>query len=239
MGASRLTPAGLGMALALFVQPWSLRAAEALTPEELVRHLTLQKAASVRVEAGGKTVYFDPFFDESVEAPRADLIVITHYHENHCSAKTVARILKPETTVIAPENCRQMLAAVVKQPITLAVPGVTTKVGEITVEPVPAYTLHHADHARERGGVGYVVTIGGVRVYHSGSTELVPELKAVRADVAVLAFVEGYIMNTQDAAELARSLGAKIVVPTHCKPEEAVKLRELLKGTTRVEIPTP
>lgn len=232
--------AGLGtalvMALALSVQPSPLRAAEALTPDELVRHLTLQKAASVRVEAEGKTVYFDPFFDEKVEAPPADLIVLTHYHEKHCSAKTVARILKPETTVIAAEGCRQMLAGVVKQPITLAVPGVTTKVGDIRVEPVAAYTLHHADHARERGGVGYVVTIGGVRIYHAGSTDLVPELKSVRADVAVLWFVDGYIMNTQDAAELARSLKAKIVIPTHCKPEEAVKLRELLKGTAQVEI---
>jgi L-ascorbate metabolism protein UlaG (beta-lactamase superfamily) len=209
-----------------------------LTPEELVRHLTLQEAASVRVEAEGKTVYFDPFFDEKVEAPPADLIVITHDHDRHCSAKTVARILKPETTVIAPEGCRRMLAGLVKQPVTLATAGVTTKLGEITVEPVPAYTPHHPDHARERGGVGYVVTIGGVRIYHSGSTELVPELKTVRADVAVLAFWEGYILSTQDAAELARSLKAKIVVPTHCKPEEAVKLRELLKGTTRVEIRT-
>jgi L-ascorbate metabolism protein UlaG (beta-lactamase superfamily) len=77
-----------------------------------------------------------------------------------------------------------------------------------------------------------------VRVYHSGSTELVPELSLVRADVAVLCFVEGYIMNTQDAAELARSLKAKVVVPTHCRPEEALKLRELLRGVTRVEIPT-
>jgi L-ascorbate metabolism protein UlaG (beta-lactamase superfamily) len=226
------------VALASLILPAALHSAAALTPDELVRHLTLQKAASVRIEAEGKTIYFDPFVDENADAPRADLIVITHYHDNHCSAKTVARILKPETTVIAPESCRQMLAGTVKQPITLAVPGVTTKVGEITVEPVPAYTPHHADHARERGGVGYVVTIGGVRVYHSGSTELVPELRAVRADVAVLAFVDGYIMNTQDAAELARSLEAKVVVPTHCKPEEAVKLRELLKGTTRVEILT-
>jgi hypothetical protein len=55
----------------------------------------------------------------------------------------------------------------------------------------------------------------------------------------VLAFWEGYILSTQDAAELARSLKAKIVVPTHCRPEEAVKLRELLKGTARVEIRTP
>jgi L-ascorbate metabolism protein UlaG (beta-lactamase superfamily) len=129
-----------------------------------------------------------------------------------------------------------MLAQVVKQPITLAVPGVTTEIQGITVEVVPAYTTRHADHARESGGVGYVVTIGGVRIYHSGSTELVPELKTVRADVAVLCFIEGYIMSTQDAAELARSLKAEIVIPTHCKPEEAVKLRELLKDTTRVEI---
>jgi L-ascorbate metabolism protein UlaG (beta-lactamase superfamily) len=70
-----------------------------------------------------------------------------------------------------------------KQPITPSAPGTTTKVGEITVEVVPAYTPHHPDHARERGGVGYVVSLGGVRIYHSGSTELAPtqvELMASR-----------------------------------------------------------
>ena len=87
-----------------------------------------------------------------------------------------------------------------------------------------------------RSGVGYVVSLEGVRIYHSGSTELVPELKAVRADLAVLAFWEGYVMSTQDAADLARSLRATIVIPTHCKPEEAVKLRDLLKGATQVEL---
>jgi L-ascorbate metabolism protein UlaG (beta-lactamase superfamily) len=239
MRASHLSTAVLGLAVVVLAQPPLLRSEAALTPEEVVRHLSLQEAASVRVDAGGKTVYFDPFFDEKVEAPPADLIVITHDHDRHCSAGTVARILKPGTTVIAPEGCRRMLSTVVEQPVALAVPGATTKVGEITVEAVPAYTPHHPDHARERGGVGYVVTLGGVRIYHSGSTELVPELKAVRADVAVLAFWEGYIMSTADAAELARSLQAKIVVPTHCKPEEAVKLRDLLKGTTQVALMEP
>jgi L-ascorbate metabolism protein UlaG (beta-lactamase superfamily) len=220
----------------LLAPPPSLRSEATLTPEELVRRISLQEAASVRVDAEGKTVYFDPFFDEKVEAPPADLIVITHDHDRHCSARTVARILRPETTVMAPEGCRRMLSTVVKQPMTPSAPGTTTKVGEITVEVVPAYTPHHPDHARERTGVGYVVSLGGVRIYHSGSTELVPELQAVRADVAVLAFWEGYIMSTQDAADLARSLRATIVIPTHCKPEEALKLRDLLKGATRVEL---
>jgi L-ascorbate metabolism protein UlaG (beta-lactamase superfamily) len=229
-------PLQYGLTLAFVALPALPRSAAALTPDDLVRHLALQEAASVRVEAEDQTVYFDPFFDESVPAPPADLIVITHNHDRHCSAKTVARILKPETTIIAPDDCSRMLASVVRQPITPASPGVTIKVGTVTVEPVPAYTLSHPDHARERGGVGYIVTIGGVRIYHSGSTDLVPELRPLRADVAVLCFWEGYIMSTQDAAELARSLKAKIIVPTHCKPEEAAKLRDLLKGTARVEI---
>jgi L-ascorbate metabolism protein UlaG (beta-lactamase superfamily) len=123
-----------------------------------------------------------------------------------------------------------------KRPITTPVPGQITQLAGLTVEPVPAYTPQHPDHPRETGGVGYVLTIGGVRVYHSGSTALVPELKEVRADVALLAFVEGYILGTQDAAELARSLGAKFVIPIHCKPEEAVKLRDALQPSIRVLI---
>jgi L-ascorbate metabolism protein UlaG (beta-lactamase superfamily) len=90
------------------------------------------------------------------------------------------------------------------------------------------------DHPREAGGVGYVLRIDGVRVYHSGSTALVPELEKLRADVALIAFWDGYILSTQDAAELARRLGAKVVIPIHCKPEEALKLRETLQPGIRV-----
>jgi L-ascorbate metabolism protein UlaG (beta-lactamase superfamily) len=235
----RLSRAVFGLVLVVFAVPPALRSEATLTPQELVRHVSLHEAASVRLQAAGRTVYFDPFFDGKVVAPPADLIVITHDDARHCSDRTVARILEPDTTLIAPEGCRRMLSGVAKNTVTLAAPGVVTKVGEITVEAVPAYTPHHPDHARERGGVGYVVTLGGVRIYYSGSTELVPELQAVRADVAVLAFWEGYVMSTEEAAELARSLQAKVVVPTHCKPEEALKLRDLLGGAAHVELMAP
>jgi L-ascorbate metabolism protein UlaG (beta-lactamase superfamily) len=206
------------------------------TPEDVAGYISVQAAASVRVEVDGKTVYFDPFFDEKTPAPAADLILITHGHDRHCSPATIARILKPETTIVAPESCARTLRETAKRPIATPVPGKITQFAGLTVEPVPAYTPQHPDHPRETGGVGYVLTIGGVRVYHSGSTALVPELKEVRADVALLAFVEGYILGTQDAAELARSLGAKFVIPIHCKPEEAVKLRDALQPSIRVLI---
>ena len=161
---------------------------------------------------------------------------MTHGHDRLCSPATVARILKPETTIVAPEGCARALRETAGRPITTPVPGKSTQFAGLAVEPVPAYTPQHPDHARDAGGVGYVLTIGGVRVYHSGSTALVPELKKLRADVALLAFWDGYILNTQEAAELARSLGVKSVIAIHCKPEEAVKLRDALQPSIRVLI---
>jgi len=206
------------------------------TPEDVAERISVQEAASARVEAGGKIVYFDPFFDEKTPAPAADLILITHGHERHCEAEIVARILKPETTIVAPESCARALRDVAKRPITTPVPGQAVQLAGLTVEPVPAYTPDHADHPRETGGVGYVLTIDGVRIFHSGSTALVPELKELRADIALIAFWDGYILGTEDAAALARSLGATFVVPIHCKPEEAVKLRDALQPAIRVFI---
>jgi L-ascorbate metabolism protein UlaG (beta-lactamase superfamily) len=211
-------------------------AAGASTPEDVAGHVSVQAAASARLEMEGKIVYFDPFFEEKTPAPAADLILITHGHDRHCSPATIARILKPETTIVAPESCAGAIRDTAKRPITTPVPGQTLQAAGLTVEPVPAYTPRHPDHPREAGGVGYVLTIGGVRVYHSGSTALVPELRKVRADVALLAFWDGYILSTQDAAELARSLGAKVVIPIHCKPEEAAELRDALQPSIRVLI---
>jgi L-ascorbate metabolism protein UlaG (beta-lactamase superfamily) len=128
------------------------------------------------------------------------------------------------------------LGEVARRPIATPVPGHPLQVAGLEVEAVPAYTPSHPDHARATGGVGYVLAIGGVSVYHSGSTALVPELKEVRADVALLAFYDGYILSTHDAAALARSLGASFVVPVHCKPEEALRLRDMLQPEVAVVI---
>ena len=212
--------------------------AESLTPEELAAHISLQAGASARVEAAGKVVYFDPFFDEKTEAPPADLILISHGHERHCETGPVSRILKADTVIVAPESCATRLKDAVKRAITTPVPGEAMTVAGLSVTPVAAYTPNHADHPKSLGGVGYVLAIGGVRVYHSGSTALVPETKAARADIGIIAFWNGYILSTEDAAAVARSLGAKIVLPTHCKPEDAVKLRDMLEPAIKVDIRT-
>lgn len=98
--------------------PGRARVAEMSTPEDVAGQISVQGAASARVEVDGKTVYFDPFFDEKTPAPAAELILITHGHDRHCSPATVARILKPETTIVAPEACARTLREKAKRPIT-------------------------------------------------------------------------------------------------------------------------
>jgi L-ascorbate metabolism protein UlaG (beta-lactamase superfamily) len=207
-----------------------------LRPGSAAEHIVIQDAASARVDLDGKTVYFDPFFDEKTAAAPADLILITHGHERHCEPGPVSRVLKPETVIVAPRSCAARLRETVERKITTPVPGRTIRLGSLTVEPVAAYTPDLPDHPKSLGGVGYVLTIGGAKIYHSGSTALVPELEAVRADVALLAFWDGYILSTTDAASLARSLGAQVVIPIHCKPEDAVKLRDMLQPDIRVDL---
>jgi L-ascorbate metabolism protein UlaG (beta-lactamase superfamily) len=181
------------------------------TPDDVAAGISLQQSASARIEADGKTIYFDPFFDDKTPAPPADLILITHAHDRHCSAPTILRILKADTAIVAPEGCARLLRETRAESITTPVPGKALRIAGFTVESVSAYTPDHADHPLAAGGVGYVLTI-----------------------VALIAFWNGYILSTDDAATLARSLGAKIVIPIHCKPEEAVKLRDALQPAIRV-----
>jgi L-ascorbate metabolism protein UlaG (beta-lactamase superfamily) len=223
-----------GLLVAALVVGGASGSAVTRTPDDVAAGISLQQSASARIEADGKTIYFDPLFDDKTLAPPADLILITHAHDRHCSAPTILRILKADTAIVAPESCARLLRETHAESITTPVPGKALRIAGFTVESVPAYTPDHADHPLAAGGVGYVLTIDGVKVYHSGSTALVPELKALRADVALMAFWNGYILSTEDAATLARSLGAKIVIPIHCKPEEAVKLRHTLQPAIRV-----
>jgi L-ascorbate metabolism protein UlaG (beta-lactamase superfamily) len=118
----------------------------------------------------------------------------------------------------------------------VASPGLKATIAGIVVEAVPAYTVLREEHERAKGWVGYLLTVGGGRVYHSGATDLVPELRQLTCDIAILGFYENWIMDTGVAAELARSLHAKVVVPIHHMDGAEQALKKLLDGVVRVAI---
>jgi L-ascorbate metabolism protein UlaG (beta-lactamase superfamily) len=166
--------------------------------------------ASFRIDGSKSTVYIDPWKLQS--AVPADVICITHSHFDHLSEDDVKKIRKPTTVIVGPADCRGGFGEAFK---TIA-PGGSQTIGDVTVEAVPAYNTDKDFHPKKNNWVGYIVTVDGTRIYHSGDTDVIPEMADLEVDVALLPVGGTYTMTVKQAAEAVKKLKPKVAVPMHC-----------------------
>lgn len=167
---------------------------------------------------GSKTIAIDPFKTKS--AHKADLLLISHEHSDHLSPDDIARFATDSTVIVAPKICEAPLSKVGGTKRWIA-PGETLDLMGVRIEAIPAYNLNKfrepgkVFHPKADGRVGYVVTLDGVTFYHSGDSDATPEMKALKVDVALLPVSGTYVMTAEEAAEAARAMDAKVVIPMH------------------------
>jgi L-ascorbate metabolism protein UlaG (beta-lactamase superfamily) len=172
--------------------------------------------AGFRIKTRAGIVYIDPYRVE--EATDADLILITHDHFDHFSRDDVVRLAGRRTTAIGPATVTEQLRG-----RTVSVrPGEAVEVDELEVEALPAYNTNKLDssgkpfHSRDAGWLGFVLRDGARRIYHSGDTDVIPEMdQAAGVDVALLPVSGTYVMGPLEAAEAARRIAPKVAVPMH------------------------
>jgi len=176
--------------------------------------------ASFRISAGRATIYIDPYRVPE-GAPLADLILITHGHYDHFSPQDVERLTKRETWLVGPAAVAERVSGQVHR----IGPGETLDdelVRGIHIGAVAAYNTSKRDadgnpfHPRDAGWVGYELNVRGERLYHSGDTDVIPEMDTVTGvDVALLPVSGVYVMTAQEAAEAARRIQPRVAVPMH------------------------
>ena len=182
---------------------------------------------------GRDLIYIDPW-EVSNPVP-ADIILITHGHSDHCSESTIATLLKNDTVIVGPAGCSSKLGG----RSVLMKPGDKRLVRDTFVEAVPAYNTDKPFHPRDDGGLGYIVTIGGTRIYHAGDTDLIPEMSRIRADIVLLPVSGIYVMGPEEAAKAADLIKAGVAIPMHYgsivgSDDDARRFAEL--ANCRVEI---
>ncbi len=182
-----------------------------------------------------KTIYFDPF--QIAGGPAADIILISHDHFDHCSPEDVKKIQTKDTIIVTESDSAKKLSG----NIEVIKPGETKTVQGISIEAVPSYNTNKDFHVKAKGWLGFIVTLDGVRVYHPGDTDFIPEMKEIKADIAFLPVSGTYVMGPEEAVEAAKVLKPKIAIPIHYgaivgTEEDAKKFAELLKGTVEVRI---
>jgi L-ascorbate metabolism protein UlaG (beta-lactamase superfamily) len=166
---------------------------------------------------GTVTIYIDPWkLPAGLSA--AGLILVTHEHFDHLSVADITALAGPDTVVVGPASVTSQLAD--RETVTVA-PGDRVEVRGVGIEAVPAYNLDkfrapgQPYHPKEAGHVGYVVALDGVRYYHAGDTDAVPEMAEVRCDVALLPVGGTFTMTWDEAAAACDLLHTTAAVPMH------------------------
>ena len=147
----------------------------------MTENITVNKQNSIRIDAGDSVVYIDPFEIE-VEPHDADIILITHDHFDHFSPEFIGKVAGSDTVLIVPEGMKKKareVSGAVKKTVTVT-PGISAEEAGLKFETVPAYNLGKPFHPKDAGWVGYILIIGGKRIYIAGDTDATEEAKAVR-----------------------------------------------------------
>ncbi len=172
--------------------------------------------ASFVFEENGRTVYIDPFKIKDA-GRKADIILVTHPHFDHLYVESIKMISKSSTKVYVTKDSIDKLRG---HNVTGVSPFEEYDIEGMKISTVPAYNVvkERLDkHPKANGWVGYVIETNGRRIYHAGDTDEIPEMKNIRADLALLPMGGTYTMDIDEVISAAGRISASHVAPIHYK----------------------
>ena len=199
-------------------------------------HITVNTQSSIRIEAGKQVIYIDPIMIEE-ERHDADLIFLTHNHYDHFEPETINRLNRDVMTmVVAPKGMFDQIGKetdVEYNNVVPLEPGDKMQLNGFPIEAVHAYNIGKEFHPKENNWLGYVLTIGGQRIYICGDMDATPEAKAVKCDIVLVPCGGKYTMDPQEAAAFVNEIKPKCAIPTHYgsivgTPEDGEKFAKLV-----------
>jgi L-ascorbate metabolism protein UlaG (beta-lactamase superfamily) len=191
--------------------------------------------ASFIYRKNGINIFIDPFNISPSITAKADLVLITHAHFDHCNPNEIRKISKQGTRVIAAPNCFDNESF---KDFEVIRAGESIDFKGINISAVPAYNVKKnrlSFHPKEKGWVGYVLEAGDGKVYHAGDTDFTDEMSMLKnLDIALMPMGGTYVMDVDEVIEAAKAMSPKTVVPMHYKAllglEKSIAAEEKLKG---------
>lgn len=198
--------------------------------------------SSIRIGSSAGNIYLDPFRIREASHDAA-YILITHDHYDHFSPEDIGKVCGSDTVLVVPEKMEkkaQKEAGFVKRIDTVR-PGADYEIDGLEFETVPAYNNLKPFHPKSAGWVGYILRLGGKRIYIAGDTDITKENRQVQCEIALVPIGGTYTMNVKQAAELINAIRPEVAIPTHYgsivgKQEDAEVFRENVEEAVRVEI---
>ena len=168
-----------------------------------------------------KKIAIDPYnVSENVE--KADLILITHSHYDHCSIKDIQKLAKKGTIIVVPADAQSKITRIEDVEMQIIEIGDELEFGDVKVSAVPAYNVGKEFHPRSEGWMGYLVKMGSVIIYHAGDTDKIPEMQKLSGYgkqgnefVALLPVSGKFVMSAEEAAEAAVLINPTVAIPMH------------------------
>jgi L-ascorbate metabolism protein UlaG (beta-lactamase superfamily) len=196
-----------------------------------------------------KIIYIDPYQIKD-NSEKADLIFITHSHQDHCSIADMQKIVQDGTRIIMPADCQSKITRfTVPIKMEIVEPGQELSLGEIKVSVLPSYNLDKHFHSKDELWVGYLIKLEDVLIYHAGDCDFIPEMQKLtgykqpgKEFVALLPVGGRFTMSAEEAAEAAKLIKPTIAIPIHWgsivgTEEDAKEFKELCEeNNIRVEI---
>ena len=196
---------------------------------------TAIKHASIRINFDSREIEVDPVrglkpTTDYSRFPKADFILVTHEHFDHCDTAAIRQLEKPTTVIVTNANC----AKIIGKGKVMHNGDHMKLADDITIDAVPAYNTTPGKekyHPKGRDN-GFILTLDGFRVYISGDTEDIPEMRNIKnIDVAFLSTNQPFTMTPEQTARAAKTIKPKVLFPYHYSDTDIQKVTDLLKGT--------
>ena len=172
----------------------------------------------------------DPIDGLPEKLAKADIILLTHDHADHCKKITADRLRKKGTLVIGPKRCRKKIGS----DLRVVEPGDDMTLGETALKAIHAYNTQEGSSTQKvhhkGNSVGYLITAEGKTIYHAGDTDFISEMNHLGpVDVALLPIGGTYTMDIDDAVKAAMAIKPAVAIPMHHLKSNPHQFTEKLK----------
>ena len=198
--------------------------------------ITWNGHAGFKIIYGNKKVYIDPYkLSKNYEnISDADIVLITHNHFDHLSIEDLKNIINERTVIVSAQECLSQLKSLkVKESIGID-PRNSVRVDDLKIETVPAYNVDKEFHPKNDKKIGFIVEFGNDRLYHTGDSDMIPEMKDTKPSIVLIPVSGTYVMTAEEASKAVNKLiNPRIAIPMHYgtivgNKEDAIRFSELV-----------